>query len=70
MTLEAIIVAIFGVLILGIFLGPNSIMVTFDEATPRLAARVERNVTTGFRFYDPEKGGSRSPGWQPSSIND
>ncbi|MCB0356591.1 MAG: hypothetical protein KDD40_06270 [Bdellovibrionales bacterium] len=69
MTLEAIILAIFGVLILGIFLGPNSIMVTFDEATPRLAARVERNVTTGFRFYDPRSGGSRTPGWKPSPVN-
>ena len=70
MTLEAIILAIFGVLILGIFLGPNSIMVTFDEATPRLAARVERNVTTGFRFFNPEDGGARTPGWQASGTND
>lgn len=68
MTLEAIIIAIFGVLILGIFLGPNSIMVTFDEATPRLAARVERNVTVGYKFFNPEKSGGRTPGWQPSGV--
>lgn len=66
MTLEAIIIAIFGVLIIGIFLGPNSIMVTFDEATPRLAARVERNVVTGYKFYDARKGGARTPAWTPS----
>jgi hypothetical protein len=68
MTLEAIIIAIFGVLILGIFLGPNSIMVTFDEATPRLAARVERNVTVGYKFFNPEQGGGRTPGWTPSGT--
>ncbi|MCB9025645.1 MAG: hypothetical protein H6625_04965 [Bdellovibrionaceae bacterium] len=68
MTLEAIIIAIFGVLILGIFLGPNSIMVTFDEATPRLAARVERNVVTGFRFINPVDG-ARTPGWEASNIS-
>ncbi|MCB0390205.1 MAG: hypothetical protein KDD58_02885 [Bdellovibrionales bacterium] len=43
-------------------------MVTFDEATPRLAARVERNVTTGFRFYNPKEGGRRTPGWIPSEV--
>ncbi len=69
MTLEAIIVAIFGVIILGIFLGPNSILVTFEEATPRLAARVERNVTTGFRFHNPADGGTRTPGWAPSGVS-
>ena len=26
-------------------------LVTFDEATPRLAARVERNISTGNGFY-------------------
>ena len=69
MTLEAIIIAIFGVLILGIFLGPNSIMISFDEATPRLAARVERNVTTGYKFFNPEEGGTRTPGWAAPDIN-
>jgi hypothetical protein len=69
MTLEAIIIAIFGVLILGIFLGPNSLIVGFEEATPRLAARVERNVTVGYKFFNPEEGGRRTPGWQPSGTN-
>ncbi len=69
MALESIVIAIFGVLILGIFLGPNSIMVTFDEATPRLAARVERNVTAGYKFFNPTDGGGRTPGWQASDVS-
>ena len=69
MTLEAVIIALFGVLILGIFLGPNSMMVTFDEATPRLAGRIERNVITGAHFFNPAQGGSRSPAWKAPDIN-
>ncbi len=69
MTLEAVILAIFGVLILGIFLGPKSILVTFEEATPRLAAHVERNITVGYKFFDPEDNG-RVPGWKPSATGD
>ncbi len=64
MTVEAVILAIFGVLVLGAFLGPGSLFTSFEEATPRLAARVERNIAIGYKFY--KKDGSRSPGWKPS----
>jgi len=69
MTLEAVILAIFGVLILGVFLGPKSLMVTFEEATPRLAAKIERNVTIGYKFFNPDTG-KRSPGWLYSKSGD
>ncbi len=63
MTSEAVILAICGVLIVLIFLaGDNSILVSFDEATPRLAARIERNIATGSRFYKATDGG-RVPNW-------
>lgn len=65
MTTEAVVLALCGVLILMIFLGPNSLLVTFEEATPRLAARIERNVSTGFRFID-GRDNSRVPGWEPA----
>lgn len=64
MTTEAVILAICGVLILLIFLaGDNSILVTFEEATPRLAAKVERNISIGTRFYQGDSG-QRIPRWE------
>ena len=64
MTTETVILAICGVLILLIFLaGDNSILVTFEEATPRLAAKVERNIATGTRYYNGTTGG-KVPNWE------
>ena len=70
MTTEAVIILILGVIVLGIFLGPDSMLVTFDEATPRLAARVERNSAVGYKFFNPEDNNGRAPGWQPSPYGD
>ncbi len=59
MTVELVLlVGIYGFLIIGAFLGDLGPIETFKKSAPRLAARVERNISVGdgFRKSDDGKG--------------
>jgi hypothetical protein len=43
---------------MGAFIGDKGPAATFQDAGPRLGARVERNMAVGYRFKDKSKGGS------------
>ena len=63
MTVESVILTVIAVMMMAIFLGPRGVNNTFDNATPRLAARVERNIAVGHRFSD-ARNSRRLPEWQ------
>jgi hypothetical protein len=59
MTVELVLLlSMFAFMVLGVFLGPSGPIETFKNAAPRLAARVERNISTGdgFRISKDNKG--------------
>ncbi len=51
MTTELVLLlGIYAFIIIGVFLGDSGPLATFKQSTPRLAARVERNIAIGFTF--------------------
>jgi len=57
MTVELVLlVGIYGFLIIGAFLGDLGPIETFKNSAPRLAARVERNISTGDGFRNSKDG--------------
>ena len=51
MTVELVLVlGMYGFILLGAFLGDSGPLATFKNSAPRLAARVERNVSVGDGF--------------------
>ena len=57
MTVELVLlVGIYGFLIIGAFLGDLGPIETFKKSAPRLAARVERNISTGDGFRKSKDG--------------
>lgn len=51
MTVELVLIlAMYGFILLGAFLGPNGPLATFKNSGPRLAARVERSISVGDGF--------------------
>lgn len=51
MTVELVLVlGMYGFILLGAFMGDNGPLATFKKSGPRLAARVERNVSVGDGF--------------------
>ncbi len=66
MTVELVLLlTVYAFIVLGVFLGDLGPLETFRKSGPRLAARVERNITTGKGFHQNAKG-SR-PNWQRPS---
>jgi hypothetical protein len=64
MTVELVLLlSIFATITLGVFLGDIGPIQTFKKATPRLAARVERNITVGYGFRQAKDG--RGVSWDP-----
>lgn len=58
MTVELVLLlGIYGFLIIGAFLGDLGPIETFKKSAPRLAARVERNISTGDGFRQSAKDG-------------
>jgi hypothetical protein len=58
MTTELVLLlGIYAFIVLGVFLGDFGPIQTFKRSAPRLAARVERNLTTGHGFAEPSKDG-------------
>lgn len=57
MTVELVLlVGIYGFLIIGAFLGDLGPIETFKKSAPRLAARVERNISVGDGFRNSNDG--------------
>lgn len=51
MTVELLLLlGVYGFILLGVFLGPNGPVEVFKKSGPRLAARVERNISVGDGF--------------------
>lgn len=57
MTTELVLLlGIYGFLVLGAFLGDLGPIETFKKSAPRLAARIERNISTGDGFRQSKDG--------------
>lgn len=57
MTVELVLLlGIYAFLVLGAFLGDLGPIETFKKSAPRLAARVERNISTGDGFRNSKDG--------------
>jgi hypothetical protein len=57
MTTELVLIlGLYGFLILGAFLGDMGPIATFKKSVPRLAARIERDLTTGHGFAKSKDG--------------
>ena len=51
MTTELVLLlGIYAFILLGVFMGDSGPMATFKNSAPRLAARIERDITTGRGF--------------------
>lgn len=79
MTVELVLLlGIYAFIVLGAFLGPTGPIATFKKSGPRLAARVERNISVGNGFrqsrdgsgvvWHPPEGGSSSGGGVDDSF--
>lgn len=53
MTTELVlIIGLYAFILMGVFFGDSGPMATFKKSAPRLAARIERNLTTGKGFSE------------------
>jgi hypothetical protein len=52
-----LLLGLYAFIIMGAFVGDRGPAATFQNAGPRLGARVERNMATGYRFKDKKTGG-------------
>ncbi len=60
MTTELVLIlGLYAFILMGVFFGDMGPIATFNKSAPRLAARIERNVTTGRGFKQNEA----SLGW-------
>lgn len=66
MTTEfVLLLAVYAFLMLGLILGPEGPIGTFNTSTPRLAALVERNISTGHSFrHQQDPDADTVWGWQ------
>lgn len=63
MTTEAVLLlAIYAFVLLGVFLGESGPIAVFEQSTPRLAARIERDLSVGKDFRTKDSGQS-AVGW-------
>lgn len=64
MTTEVVLImAIYGFVILGTFLGDLGPLATFRKSGPRLAAKIERDISVGTEFQSAQDPGNRVPNW-------
>jgi len=65
MTLELVLLlGIYVFIVLGAFLGPTGPITTFKKSGPRLAARIEKDISVGDGFRKPAKD-NFSVTWEP-----
>lgn len=58
-----LLLSIYAFILLGIFFDEKTgVSATFENSAPKLAARMEANISTGTGFADP-KGGNGRPNW-------
>ena len=63
MTTELVLLlAIYTMIIMGVFLGDLGPLATFRRSSPRLAAKIERDIATGTKFTRP--GDVKEPFWE------
>lgn len=56
MTTELVLIlGLYAFILMGVFFGDMGPIATFNKSAPRLAARIERNVTTGRGFVQQQK---------------
>jgi hypothetical protein len=60
-----LLLGIYAFVIMGAFIGDKGPVATFQDAGPRLGARVERNMAVGYRFKDKSQGGASIIKWLP-----
>ncbi len=64
MTTELILIlGLYAFILLGAFLGPRGPIATFKQSAPRLAAKIEKDISVGKNFNDAVRGGPTVP-WQ------
>ncbi len=61
-----LLLGIYGFVLLGAFVGDKGPGATFQEAGPRLGARVERNIATGRGFKDGRTGRTMIRWFEPT----
>jgi hypothetical protein len=63
MTTEFILLlGLYAFILLGVFMGENGPKATFTKSAPRLAARIEKNLSTGLNFIPKDTAGTSQ--WQ------
>lgn len=68
MTTELILLlALYAFILLGVFFGENGPRATFEKSAPRLAARMEANISTGTGFLNPQGGNSKTEWLKPDN---
>jgi hypothetical protein len=55
--------SLYAFILLGVFLGDTGVQATFEKSAPKLAARMEANISTGTGFADPN-GAKAPPTWR------
>lgn len=67
MTIEfVLILGLYAFILIGTFLGENGPIQTFKSAAPRFAAKLERDISVGYRF---KKGQRKTINWvDPSTL--
>lgn len=64
MTTELVLLlGLYAFIVIGVFLGDKGPIETFKKSAPRLAAKVERNVSVGHKWTKKGETG-RLPGWK------
>lgn len=67
MTTELVLLlSIYSFVVLGVFLGDMGPIRVFERSAPRLAAKIERNISVGTEFSRKGQSGN-IPDWQPES---
>lgn len=71
MTIEfVLILGLYGFILIGAFLGENGPIQTFKSAAPRLAAKIEKDISVGKKFKNgvTQSGGSTITWVDPSTL--
>lgn len=58
-----LLLSIYAFVMIGVFLGENGPIATFRHSAPRLAGKIERDISIGYQFSKRENPGKRLPGW-------
>lgn len=69
MTTELLVLLFITLFVLfGVFWGPQGLKVSFDEASPKLGARMERYIETGASFVQASQATAEPISWGPPPM--